>query len=401
MKKILSILLTGLVFLLVSCKSTVPNVVISKVYGNTNVENNLIELYNNSEENVNLKDYKINFYNNGSSDVTNTINLTGTIEANSFFVIGSNNFDVLEHKDKIDFVYEGNLPFNGDDAFELTYKNQNVDQVGIVGIDIPFIRNHTLIRLGDLADYQPFETYNQFNYIGYLPGVFEYLKNDDYEIKTLEDLYAGPRLEQKYLDLDFADGTFGSGGTAEVTLVSIADGDTATFHPKDSSGGFTGGASMRYYFVDTPEVAGAPGGPAPWAYVASKYNKEFLLSDAGNKDIILQSVPDNTLTDTFGRWLGLIWVNGHLSQFLITAEGLSDNINPIYTNTDLKMTYKNVPYLTFLLFAENRARENGWGMKGYPLKEDGEKAPDWNYSANKNTTSNPNWEPNLPLPWEN
>src|SRR5690554_2030107 len=104
MKKILSILLTGLVFLLVSCKSTVPNVVISKVYGNTNVENNLIELYNNSEENVNLKDYKINFYNNGSSDVTNTIDLTGTIEANSFFVIGSNNFDVLEHKDKLVFV---------------------------------------------------------------------------------------------------------------------------------------------------------------------------------------------------------------------------------------------------------------------------------------------------------
>src|SRR5690554_337059 len=205
MKKILSILLTGLVFLLVACKSTMPNVVVSKVYGNTATNNNLIELYNNSDKDVSLKSYKLNFYNNGSEIITNSISLTGTIKANDFFVIGGSNFDVTEHKSKLDFVHDGDLPFNGDDAFELTFKNKVADQVGHLGIDLHFVRNLTLIRVGALEDFEPVDEYNQFNFIGYVPGVFQYLKNDSYEIKTLDDLYAGPQLEERYLNMRFVD----------------------------------------------------------------------------------------------------------------------------------------------------------------------------------------------------
>lgn len=404
MKKILSILLTGLVFLLVACKSTMPNVVVSKVYGNTATNNNLIELYNNSDKDVSLKSYKLNFYNNGSEIITNSISLTGTIKANDFFVIGGSNFDVTEHKSKLDFVHDGDLPFNGDDAFELTFKNKVADQVGHLGIDLHFVRNLTLIRVGALEDFEPVDEYNQFNFIGYVPGVFQYLKNDSYEIKTLDDLYAGPQLEERYLNMRFVDEdneTLGSGGTAKVTLVSIADGDTATFRPVDVSDGFPGGNSMRYFYIDTPEVDGIYTTAQPWGYVASKYNKQFLLVDSQDKEIILQSIPNHAITEVNNRFLGLIWVNGYLSQFLITSEGLTDNINPIYTDTDLSLSYKNVPYLTFLLHTENRAKMNGWGAKGYPGNQDGEKSPDWNYSTNKSTTSNPIWQPHLPIPWEN
>ena len=67
------------------------------------------------------------------------------------------------------------------------------------------------------------------------------------------------------------------------------------------------------------------------------------------------------------------------------------------------LTYKDVPYLTFLKFAEEYARSQGWAMHGYPGNPDGEKSPDWNYQANNGTgglaTTNPTWEPHNPLPW--
>jgi hypothetical protein len=50
-------------------------------------------------------------------------------------------------------------------------------------------------------------------------------------------------------------------------------------------------------------------------------------------------------------------------------------------------------------FAEARAVNNGWGVKGFPSNVEGEKSPDWNYQTNRNTTINPVWTPHLALPW--
>jgi hypothetical protein len=133
--------------------------------------------------------------------------------------------------------------------------------------------------------------------------------------------------------------------------------------------------------------------------VASKYNKQFLLNNASQKEIHVQSMKGYALNEGYGRYLGLVWVNGYLSQFLIVAEGLSEDVGTNYNDYDLAMHYKNVPYLTFLRFAEQRAKENGWGVKGYPANPNGEKSPDWNYDTNVLTTENPVWTPHLALPW--
>lgn len=402
MRKILLIFTLLLTLALVACgKKETPNVVISKVYGASNDQNNLIELYNNSDKDINLKNFKIDFYKNGDDVVNESIKLSGTIKANDYFVIGSNGFQINEHKDKIDFIHNDDyLPFNGDDVFELVFNKTVIDQFGTVGASVIFSANVTYIRLGDIKDYKPSKTFNKFNYIFYIADVFEYLKNDDYEIKYLEDLLAGPKLEQKYFDLPFSANNKGTGGVEKVTVVSIADGDTATFRPVDPNSTFTGGNSMRYYYIDTPEINGTYVKAQPWGYVASKYNKEFILKDHANKEVYIQSIPGGALTETNGRWLGLVWVNGSLAQFLVTSEGLTDNISPQFDSSDNQLTYKKIPYKTFLLFAENRARLNGWGTKGYSSSNPiGEKSPDWNYEANKNTTSNPVWTPHLPLPW--
>ena len=128
-----------------------------------------------------------------------------------------------------------------------------------------------------------------------------------------------------------------------------------------------------------------------------RFNKEFILSNANDKEIRVQSVPGGTLTDTYARNLGLIWVNGKLSQFEIVSEGLSKVFSSAFTESDMLLNYEGVPYLTFLLFAEQRAKLEGWGVHGYPGNSAGEKSPDWNYEENKRADAEDykDWKPRL------
>lgn len=401
MKKSLTIL-TWLVLsvFIASCqKEETSSVVVSKLFDASSQSNNVIELYNNSDLDEDLSNYTIQIYTNGVEEPSKFIELSGTIAANSYYsIIGSTATDnqVLA---AADYTYqEGSLPFNGNDAIELVKKSTTIDYLGYTGIDISFALDVTLIRLGEKEDYAPSSLYYDFNFITYIPDAFMYLENDTHEIKTLDDLYAGPLLEERYLSMPYVsttNQTIGGGGAVTTFNTGIADGDTAYF---TASNGFAGG-SVRYFYLNTPEVNGGVVVAEPWGYVASKYNKKYLLVDANTKDIKVQSIPGYSLEEGYGRNLALVWVNGALSQFLIVSEGLTEDVGSAYHDYDVLLTYKNVPYLTFMRFAEERARINGWGVHGYPSNPDGEKSPDWNYQADANSTNDPIWEPHLDLPW--
>lgn len=400
MKKVLLILtLVSIVTGLAACQKESSPLVISKIFDATIQANNIIELYNPSEEDIDLKNYALDFYTNGSEEVSKTIPLSGVISANAFFAIGSSNALDTANKALYDFVFEeGSLPFNGNDSIVLTLNGDNIDFVGFTGLDVDFAKDLTMIRLGEKADYQPSAVFDAFNFIYYLPDMFQYLKNDTHEIKTLEQLYAGPQLEDRYKSMPYVDpnnATLGGGGAVLSLNSGVADGDTAYF---SANAGF-GGGSVRYFYINTPEVDGTFVSAEPWGYVASKYNKQYLLSNPTSKEIYIQSIKGYALQEVHGRNIALVWVNGHLSQFMLVAEGLSEDVGMKYSSYDLEMHYKNVPYLTFLRFAEHRAKVQGWGTKGYPANPAGEKSPDWNYDSNQNTTTNPVWTPHLPLPW--
>ncbi|MDY0276798.1 MAG: lamin tail domain-containing protein [Acholeplasma sp.] len=401
MKKMFLFLATlSLVILLTACGKATSPLVISKIYGARAMSDNVIELYNPSDKDIELGKYSLQFYTNSSKEVGKTFALSGTVKANSYFAISGPSFSKSDYATLIDLKLPENLPYNGNDAIELVLNKTSIDLVGYnAGMSIAFSERLTLIRLGNKKDYAPSATFDPHTFIYYLPELFEYLKNDNYEIKTLEDLYKGPKLDDRYKELSFADPdtpSIGYGGAVLVENTSIADGDTASFK---ASNGFSGG-SMRYYYINTPEVDNQYTSAEPWGYVASKYNKKYLLVNSSTKEIYVQSIPGVNLKETNGRSLGLVWVNGHLSQFLIVSEGLTERVGSTYTESDLQLHYKNVPYLTFLRFAEDRASDNGWGVYGYPIKVDGEKSPDWSYTNNKNTTTDPVWKPHLTLPWE-
>ncbi|MGE4320222.1 MAG: lamin tail domain-containing protein [Acholeplasmataceae bacterium] len=402
MKKILTLLIVFVFAGFISaCQQEVTSpVVVSKLYDATSQANNVIELYNNSDVDEDLSDYTIQVFTNGATEPQKTFALSGTIAANSYFEITGSTATDAQVLAASNFAYsEGSLPFNGNDAIAVVKKDTIIDFLGYTGMDISFALDVTLIRIGEVSAFTPSTTYDEFNFITYIPDAFQYLKNETYEIKTLDQLLDGPRLEERYLELPYKDpdnDTLGTGGAVLVTSNGVTDGDTANFNALN---GYPGGA-LRYFYINTPEVDGGSYVSAePWGYVASKYNKQFLLIDSSQKEIRIQSVPGYSLTESNGRNLGFVWINGYLSQFLIVSEGLTEDVGSSYDAYDLALTYKNVPYLTFLRFAEQRARENGWGLHGYPTNPDGEKSPDWNYQSYSNATHDPVWTPHLALPW--
>ncbi|HLO53602.1 MAG TPA: zinc-dependent metalloprotease family protein, partial [Saprospiraceae bacterium] len=104
------------------------------VEGSSN--NKAIEIYNPTMSPVVLTgNYQLRLYFNGSASVGNTINLTGTLNAQDVYVVANTaaNATILAQTD----LTSGSLTFNGDDAVEL-FKNgtsTTIDVIGQIGFD--------------------------------------------------------------------------------------------------------------------------------------------------------------------------------------------------------------------------------------------------------------------------
>ena len=143
-------------------------------------------------------------------------------------------------------------------------------------------------------------------------------------------------LEHKFskdlkIDFEWEGKSFLNDGVGEVYLVSIADGDTATFKDPIANKTF----KLRFLGVDTPEVWA---GEDPWGLAASRYTKSKLNKA---KTIVLES-EYNYITgkyeikqETYDRYLGFVWVDGILLNLEIIEEAYSNS-----TLTDSK--YKNI-----------------------------------------------------------
>ena len=108
------------------------NLIISEyVEGSGN--NKAIELYNPTANSIDLSQYQLRFYFNGSTNVGTTITLNGTLAAGATYVVADNDASadilaVTNQQSSASF-------FNGDDAIVLTYQDQVIDSLGQVGVD--------------------------------------------------------------------------------------------------------------------------------------------------------------------------------------------------------------------------------------------------------------------------
>ncbi len=162
MKKIYFLLLT----LLVSSLSfgQASNLYFS-MYGEGSSNNKWLEIYNGTGSNVDLVDYSVELYSNGSASATNSLTFaSGTIllSGDVYVIYNSNaNASIIANGDVASTV----TFFNGDDAVALLQTGSVIDVIGQIGVDpgtawnvgstASGTLNHTMVRKAEVCNPNP------------------------------------------------------------------------------------------------------------------------------------------------------------------------------------------------------------------------------------------------------
>lgn len=405
-KKLLTLALSTATLLgistLTSCnKPEITNPSQSKLCftGYVQSDNNFaIEIYNFSDEDVDLKWYKLNEYYKAKEDVvTFSLDLKGTVKAKETIVVcAGDSSDAV--KAKADVVVEdtSNKGFKslGTQAFTLTLADYVVDSLGTVGYRTEWGRDVTLMRRSDkwhgVGKY-----YDYKEWLEYPQDTIDYLGQAEPTV-TMQELFDGPRFDEAYLEIPFADpnnSNIGAGGAVKAQAKSnyTIDGDTADFYFYDwdstqcitTTGyaakldkaitGYTSWGRTRYYNVDTPESA--PQTVEPWGLGAKAFMNDLIKNASKNDNIYLQSVKGGGVTGNYGRLLSFVYTDSYLANFLIVRNGLSQP-GKLSQSYDDGMTYKGLPFATYFKHAEYYAEENKLGIYG-------QADPYWDYLNNK------------------
>jgi uncharacterized repeat protein (TIGR02543 family) len=110
--------------------------------------NKALEIYNGTGQSVDLTDYSLEVYFNGSTSISEAINLTGILEHNDTLVVHHNSADeIITNVGDINNSTYAN--FNGDDVLTLSKNNTIIDIVGVVG-GSNSLSDKTLVRKEDI-----------------------------------------------------------------------------------------------------------------------------------------------------------------------------------------------------------------------------------------------------------
>lgn len=333
MKKFLLMILTLTITLVVlsGCTSGANYLMISE-YIEWDTSECAVEIYNTSDEEVSLDSYSIGIHTSGATDLTKTVQLSGSIGAKSTYVVGSTGASSnSELAEKLDFVSD-NLSFNGNDTVTLLYNDNQVDIVGLIGaLGADFAEDVTYVKKTEYLTIE--DSYDDYEWIRYNVDNASFLGNVDNSV-TADQLLAGPYLTEEARAISFfPEGTTvdnvknakGTGGVVEVTLKNCGDGDTTYFNYPSEWDEFNLSETdnrVRYFGIDTPETSITTGDKyEAYGTEASSYVCNALTNAT---TIELQSIDDDYIFETYGRILALVYVDGQLLNHLIIANGYSD-----------------------------------------------------------------------------
>lgn len=309
--------------------------IISKYLEGTG-NNRAIELFNASDETIDLELYGVALYLNGDESPTRRIDLDGILEPGETIVIVHTESEP-ELKAKADLVSD-DLVHNGNDTIAVTYRDDYiVDVLGKIGFAVFYLMDRTLVRKPDIVDSST--TYNNLDWDVYA------LDNHEMFGEHPVDFPEGFTFDESFIDLDYFTE---QGGMVEVTYVYANDGDTSYLDPH-----FSGGNRVRFVGIDTPEMTPTH---QPWAQEATAFVRD-LLDNA--ETIYVQHDPSSGRTETYGRYLGLIWVDGQLLNYLVVQAGLSEN--KYYDETEF-FVFNGVSLNYWFRHAEQEAKEAERGL---------------------------------------
>ncbi|TXR53300.1 ExeM/NucH family extracellular endonuclease [Reinekea thalattae] len=115
--------------------------------------NKALELYNSGDSAVDLSNYSIELYSNGSSTASYSLTLNGSLASDSYYVIShpSANSDILA----VSNVSSTVTNFNGNDAVLLKQNGTVIDRIGQLGNSATFAANVTLVRNENISEGDP------------------------------------------------------------------------------------------------------------------------------------------------------------------------------------------------------------------------------------------------------
>ena len=115
------------------------------------------------------------------------------------------------------------------------------------------------------------------------------------------------------IDFEYENKSFINDGVGVVELVYAIDGDTAKFKDVITNETF----NLRFLGIDTPE---STIDKDPWGKAASSYTKQRLQNA---KTIVLEA--EGARTETYGRFLAFVWVDGELLNLQLIEEAYSNS----------------------------------------------------------------------------
>ncbi len=343
------------------------------VLGSSNAK--AIEIFNPNSFDVNLEEYVLAIYKETHIVPTYEIKLEGILSSKDCYVVAysSSPQQLLDKADQI----SSDLYFTGDDPIVILKNNKIVCTLGTIStLAIAYTSNTTMVKVdpSNLSD----KTYVPSDWVEYNIDDFSYLGKVEHDV-TKEDLEKGPGIMEEWLEIPFfPEGTLstniwsqsGTGGMVEVTVASYGDGDTTSFNYPQSFidlGLNNYDNRLRYFGVDTPESGGSHTAAEPFGMTASNYVNNLLR----NASVIqIQSLENYSINGTYGRLMGLVWIDGVLLQNEIIKAGYSE-----FTHASIPFSYNNLPITSYLKYNANVAQLNGKGIWG-------ELDPLWDYSTN-------------------
>lgn len=310
------------------------NLIISKYIEGAST-NRAIELYNFTDEVVDLSDYKVGLFLDGSETVSQVITLEGVLNPSETYVISytGSNSEILAKADLI----TDKLVFNGNDIVTLMFSNDEViDSLGNIGWALDVFNNVTLYRK-DIIN-QPSTTYNSNDWNTYAK---DYITN----LGTHPVVYPTTFT----WDLSYASIPFETpGGMVMVDFEGNYDGDTAYFTP-----GFMGDLRLRFIGIDTPEMGSGLVATMAKSYVYNSLNKAVT--------IYIQHDPRSGRVDSYERQLGLVWYDGKLLNYQLVLNGYSQNN---YSDDTQSLIFNGIPLSIWMANAEAYAKQNRLGIWG-------------------------------------
>lgn len=337
------------------------SLIISKyVDGGDSTNDQAIEIYNATTTTVNLGDYHIDIYSNGSFDKSYQIDLAeiDLLPGETYLIANwysSGNLLIKADLSSKDLVFDGN------DVVQLCYKNGTyIDTIGVLGDPTFVLDNEVFIRSSNVVSGT--RSFNFYEWNGFVPDYYDLLGTH-------------PVTMPSEITIEIVSRGFYSaeGGMDFVELTHVNDGDTAEFTP-----GFLSGERVRFIGIDTPETFTSP--PEPWGLEAKAYTKTILEAA---ESIYIQSDPDVGYKENYGRHLGLVWVymaedfsidildgdgqvvyTEHLSGWILLNYHLILNgysLNKLGDN-ESELVFNNKYLLRWFQEAERYAEENGLGV---------------------------------------